>query len=115
MTRERSARKIGASGFEPLTSWSQARRASQTALRPVKLQYTELAFGVRRPSPLWFAETACRATTVPQAKNPKRRWTPHSKTTKAAMDAALQNNQSGDGRRTPKKTKAAMDAALQNH
>jgi hypothetical protein len=25
---------IGASGFEPLTSWSQARRANQTALRP---------------------------------------------------------------------------------
>lgn len=28
--------KFGASGFEPLTSWSQARRANQTALRPVQ-------------------------------------------------------------------------------
>src|SRR5947209_7156116 len=29
-------KSIGASGFEPLTSWSQARRANQTALCPVK-------------------------------------------------------------------------------
>ena len=30
-----AGRKIGATGFEPATSWSQTRRSSQAELRPV--------------------------------------------------------------------------------
>jgi hypothetical protein len=41
---------LGASGFEPLTSWSQARRANQTALRPEEPMFVTLAGGSKRDS-----------------------------------------------------------------
>src|SRR5579885_1883258 len=50
------ASSIGATGFEPATSWSQTTRSSQTELRPAEAALT-LADG-RRPSNGRFALTA---------------------------------------------------------
>ena len=48
---------VGASGFEPPTSWSRTRRASQAALRPE---------GVKREEPVYLgtAGTAIRVKTL---------------------------------------------------
>ena len=45
---------VGVAGFEPATSWSRTKRASQTALHPDTITYRSLSVA----APELFTETA---------------------------------------------------------